>query len=145
MSLPNTREERRCHLNLETPCKERGGNSTMFRGLLAEHLGTEIYVDKKIVLCHACHNGKCSNQEHLYWGTYTDNIEDQKENGTFKSAWTRTVEKYGYEEACKINSRGDKAKGGAGNLGKPKSEEHRRKISEAIKRKHAEKIASVAK
>ena len=87
--LDKTREERRRHLRLETPCNERGGYSTLFRGLLADKLGTEIFIDKKIVLCHACHNEKCSNPEHMYWGSYLDNIEDQKENGTWKSVWNR--------------------------------------------------------
>ena len=45
------------------------------------------------------------------------------------------VDKYGYEEACKKNSRVGNTYG-AGNKGKPKSEEHKRKIAEAIKAKH---------
>ena len=139
MCLPTTREERRAHLNLESDCIERGGNSTMFRGLLAVHLGTEIYESKKVVLCHACHNPKCSNPEHLYWGTYKDNIEDQKENGTWKDVWTRRVEKHGLEEAKRQQARGDKSAGGKANKGKPKSEEHRRKIAEAIRQKHLTK------
>ena len=138
MCLPNTREERRAHLKLDEACKERGGNSTMFRGLLADYLGTEIYIDKKVVLCHACHNENCSNPVHMYWGTYKDNIEDQKENGTWKDVWTRRVEKHGLEEAKKQNARNaNPSKAGKGNKGKTKSEEHKRKIAEAIKRKHA--------
>ena len=128
--------ERKKHLKLDTPCKERGGYSTMFRGLLADFLETDIFVDKKIVLCHACHNAKCSNTEHLYWGTYQDNIDDQIANGTWKTVWERSVEKYGLEEACKRNARGNKAAGGRANKGKPKSEEHKKKIAEAIKRKY---------
>lgn len=137
MCLPNTREERRKHLNLKEACKERGGNSTMFRGLLADFLGTEIYVDKKVVLCHACHNEGCSNPLHMYWGTYKDNIQDQIENGTWKNIWERRVEKHGLEEAKKQNARNaNPSKAGKGNKGKPKSEEHKRKIAEAIRRKH---------
>lgn len=137
--LDKTREERRRHLRLETPCNERGGYSTLFRGLLADKLGTEIFIDKKIVLCHACHNEKCSNPEHMYWGSYLDNIEDQKENGTWKSVWDRTVDKYGYEEAVRMNGIGNKSAGGRANKGIPKSEEHRKKISEALK-KRKEKV-----
>ena len=138
--LDKPREERRRHLRLETPCNERGGYSTLFRGLLADRLGTEIFIDKKIVLCHACHNEKCSNPDHMYWGSYLDNIEDQKENGTWKSVWDRTVEKYGYEEAVRMNGIGNKSAGGKANKGIPKSEDHRKKISEALK-KRKEQVA----
>jgi hypothetical protein len=44
------------------------------------------------------------------------------------------VEKYGIEEARRRQSKGrDHSRAGKGNAGKPKSDEHRRKISEAIK------------
>lgn len=112
----------------------------MFRGLLADFLNTEIFVDKKIVLCHACHNEKCSNPLHLYWGTYKDNIVDQKENGTWKDVWTRRVEKHGIEEATRQQARGNKAAGGKANKGIPKSEEHKKKIAEAIKRKYSSNL-----
>lgn len=134
--LEHSKDERQKHLKLDAPCKERGGYSTMFRGLLADFLGTEIFIDKKIVLCHACHNAKCSNPEHLYWGSYKENLDDQIANGTWKNAWERSVEKYGLEEACRRNARGDKSAGGKANKGKPKSEEHKKKIAEAIKRKY---------
>lgn len=40
------------------------------------------------------------------------------------------VEKYGYEEACKMNSKGKTGNTyGSGNKGKPKSDEHKAKIS----------------
>ena len=144
MCLPLTREERRAHLHLENACIDRGGNSTMFRGLLAAFLGTEIYESKKIVLCHACHNPKCSNPEHLYWGTYTDNIIDQKENGTWKDVWTRRVEKYGLEEALRQQAHGDKSAGGKANKGKPKSEEHKKKIADSLKKKYNVNTAPMA-
>jgi len=137
MCLPETRKERRAHLNLESNCIERGGNSTMFRGILAVHLGTEIFEAKKVCLCHACHNPNCSNPEHLYWGTYQDNIQDQKDNGTWQNIWERRVAKHGLEEAKKQNARNaNPSKAGAGNKGKKKSLEHRKKIAEAIKRKY---------
>ncbi|HET8688790.1 MAG TPA: hypothetical protein VFM18_19405 [Methanosarcina sp.] len=131
-----SREERQKHLKLNEPCKERGGNSTQHRGILVEYLDV-TFPKGRILLCHACGNGKCSNPRHLYWGTDRENIvEDGKQFGTHKSPWERMVEKYGYEEACRINS--DRKKGNsyaAGNKGKPKSEEHRRKISETLKQK----------
>ena len=36
-----------------------------------------------------------------------------------------------------MNARTDKAKAGAGNKGKPKSEEHKRKIADALRKKNA--------
>lgn len=134
--LDKLQTERKQHLKLKLPCKERGGNSTMFRGLLADFLNTDIFIDKKILLCHACHNAKCSNPEHLYWGSYKENINDQIANGTWKNVWERQVDKYGYEEACNRNARGNKAAGGKANKGKPKSEEHKKKISESLKKKY---------
>ena len=42
------------------------------------------------------------------------------------------VEKYGYEEARKMQAKGNKSAGGRGNRGKPKSPEHRKKISNSL-------------
>jgi len=125
---------RQKHLNLTEECIERGGNSTNHRGVLAQYLNTAIY-GRPADLCHACHNGLCSNPKHLYWGTRKENTQDARNNGTWKSAWQHTVEKYGYEIACKMNAKGNKAAGGRANKGIPKSESHRRKISESLKKK----------
>ena len=130
--LAKEQKERQDHLDLNTECKERGGNSTNHRGVLAEYLDTPIY-GSPADLCHACHNDKCSNPKHLYWGSRKENIQDAKDNGTFKTVWERTVEKYGYEEACRMQAQGDKSAGGKANKGKPKSAEHRRKISESLR------------
>jgi hypothetical protein len=98
---------RQTHLDLSESCVERGGNSTVHKGVLAEYLNTNIPVSVKPVidLCHACHNDKCSNPRHLYWGTRSENIFDSKNDGTWKSPWDRMIDKYGYDEACKMNSR----------------------------------------
>ena len=134
--ITRSREERRKHLDLTESCCERGGNSTNHKGVLAQYLDTTI-PSGRILLCHACNNSKCSNPKHLYWGTDKENIMiDSKENGTWKSPWDRTVEKYGYDEACRRNARGNKSAGGKANKGKHKSEEHKKKIAEAIKRKY---------
>jgi len=134
--INRTREERRQHLNLSEPCCERGGNSTNHKGVLSEYLGTTI-PKGRILLCHGCHNSLCSNPRHLYWGTDRENILiDSVENGTHLNPWERSVQKYGLEEAKRRNSRGNKAAGGKGNKGKPKSEEHKKKIAESIKRKY---------
>ena len=98
-----SREERRKHLHLESDCIEIGGLSQFFRGLLAHHLGTTIG-DRSVYVCHACNNPKCSNPNHLYWGTPTDNIIDQKEAGTWKSAYQKMLEKNGPEATRKMLS-----------------------------------------
>ena len=126
-------KQRQSHLDLNEECKERGGNSTNHRGVLAQYLDTPIY-GRPADLCHACHNDKCSNPKHLYWGTRKENVKDSRDNGTFKTPFERTVEKYGYEEACRRNARGDKSAGGKANKGKSKSAEHRKKISESLMR-----------
>ena len=136
--IQRSREERRQHLNLEEACCERGGNSTNHKGVLAEYLGTTI-PKGRILLCHACHNGDCSNPRHLYWGTDKDNlaIDRAEQPGGCKTIWERTVEKYGYEEACRMNSRRSQGnKNGSGNKGKPKTEEHKKNIAESVKNKY---------
>lgn len=123
---------RQAHLQLDEPCYERGGISTNHRGVLAQYLDTPIY-GRPALLCHACHNEKCSNPKHLYWGTAKENTADALANGTFKTPWEYKVEKYGYDEAVRLNAKGNKSAGGKGNKGKPKSAEHRRKISESLR------------
>ena len=129
-----SKEERQSYLKLQEPCLERGGNSTNHRGILAQFLDSDI-PGHTILLAHACNNPKCSNPHHLYWSTHYENtVEDGIKFGTWKNPWERTVEKYGLEKALEMKKEGDKAKGGAANKGKPKSEEHKRKISESLKK-----------
>ena len=91
--LKKDRHERRNHLDLSSPCIEIGGDSRVCRGLMAHHLKTTMNY-RKAYVCHACHNSKCSNPLHLYWGTPTDNYLDQVENGTHASIYDRTKKKY---------------------------------------------------
>lgn len=128
-------EDRQMYIDLTEECIERGGNSTIHKGVLAIFLGTTIPSGYRILLCHKCNNPKCSNPKHLYFGTPKENVTDSKNNGTWISVWDRMVSKYGYEGACKINSKGNKAAGGKANKGKPKSEEHKKRISDALKAK----------
>lgn len=136
-----SKTERQAHVDRQEECLERGGNSTCHRGVLAQYLGTVIPMKRTAILAHACNNPECSNPRHLYWATDSENIvEDGIEFGTWKSAWERTVDKYGYKEACAMRGRQKAGNtNAAGNKGKPKSEEHKRKIAEAIRKKHAER------
>lgn len=80
--MRKSREERRKHLRLGHPCIEIGGTSKQFRGLLAHFLRTTIpktKTQRNWHLCHGCHNSKCSNPVHLYWGTCRDNRLDYLE------------------------------------------------------------------
>jgi hypothetical protein len=135
-------EERQAHLKLDDPCIERGGQSMYLKGLVAHLRDTTIPDGKKIHVCHACHNAKCSNPDHLYWGTASENRRDAWDNGHNKTIWQLTVDKHGLEEAKKMFGKRDHSKAGRGNKGKPKSEEHKRKLSEAIKEKARKKKQS---
>jgi len=129
--ITQSKVERQQHIDLNDPCVERGGPqkgglSSYCKGLMAHLLDTTIPSGHKIHICHACNNEKCSNPKHLYWGTAQENRLDQKKD----SVWERTVKKYGEEEAKRMNSKIRKGNtNGSGNKGKPKSEEHKRKIA----------------
>ena len=101
--ISKTQVERQSHLVLSEPCVERGGGggSYILRGLLAHYLDTTIPKGGKILLCHACHNKACSNPNHLYWGTASENCFDALKAGV-KTAWDKTVEKHGVEGAREI-------------------------------------------
>ena len=134
-----SRESRTAHVDMTEPCIERGGNSTVHRGILAQYLETNL--PEKIDLCHNCGNGKCSNPKHLYWGTRKENIEDAKRPGTWVNAWDRLVERIGVEAAREhMKNIADPIKAGSGNKGKPKSDSHKEKIAKnhrGGRKKHA--------
>lgn len=132
--IKQSKFDRQRHLDLSEECLNRGGNSTVHKGVLAQFLNTNI-PSGRILLCHACHNGLCSNPKHLYWGTDKENLDDAKQNGTFKNISQRTVEKYGLEQALEFQRRGDKTAGGKAGKGRRKSEEQKRKTSETLKNK----------
>ena len=110
--------ERQKHLLLSTPCEERGGVSKDFRGLLARELDTSMPcggAGRRIHLCHACNNHKCSNPLHLYWGTPLENHQDQVAHGTWILPSDRLKKKLGSPEAIKafyarLGSLGGKAR-----------------------------------
>ena len=141
--IKKDKTERQKHLDLSQECWIRGGNSTNHKGVLAQYLNTTI-PSGRILLCHACGNRDCSNPKHLYWGTDRENIvEDGSKFNTWKPTNQRMIEKYGLEGYRKIlsdNAKGNKS--GAGNKGKSKSEEHKKKISEAITEKYKRRLTS---
>jgi hypothetical protein len=100
-----SREERTSHLDLDSPCDMRGGESKHFKGLLAHHLNTTI-PKGFIYLCHACHNGGCSNVKHLYWGTPKDNRRDFMTTENYVPFPEVLVRKFGEEkvrEMARVN------------------------------------------
>lgn len=128
-----SQEQRQQHLNLNEDCIMRGGQSMYLKGLLAHILGTTIPSGKKIHVCHACHNELCSNPNHIYWGTPSENVLDAYDNGK-KTIWESMVEKYGEAKAREMQRRPKEvaSKGGKKNKGISKTEAHKKKISNAI-------------
>ena len=129
----NSREKRKEMLNLLDPCHERGLKySTQLVALVAYHYDTTLPENgNKIVVCHGCNNSKCSNPNHMYWGTKRDNKLDDYEFGNQKSIYQSMIEKYG-EEETKTILRERASKGGKGNKGKTKSKSHKEKISKSL-------------
>jgi hypothetical protein len=94
--LKEPKIQRQKHIDLSEQCLERGGNSTNHKGVLAQFLNTNIPENKigiKYLLCHACHNGKCSNPKHLYWGTFKENVNDSIIIGTHSSCRTENIQR----------------------------------------------------
>jgi hypothetical protein len=108
-----SREERRSHLDLQEECIEIGGDSRLFRGLLAHFLKTTIGT-RDIYVCHACNNSDCSNPTHLYWGTPKDNWQDAKESGTWENVHSRMLKKHGEKKTSEILSSNASKAGKAG-------------------------------
>ncbi len=141
---------RQKHLNLSEKCIERSNDSihisTMCRGLMGHILNTTIPKGNKIYVCHACNNGKCSNPNHLYWGTAKENHEDLVALGGYLNAYEKTIKKYGLEKTIemrdaarkKATEASTKARKGV-KLG-PMSKDHKAKISESIKMWHKQRV-----
>ena len=123
--------DRQKHLRLSEPCVDRGGGcySPELKGLLAYILDTTIPYKVKVLVCHACNNSKCSNPFHIYWGTYKENHDDMMRNGG-RTFWQIVVDKYGPERAKQFKY---SVKGNRGGVGVPKSDEHKKKISDSVR------------
>lgn len=136
-----SKTERQQHLALGEPCVERGGNSTNHKGVLAQYLDTDIPKGYRVLLCHACNNGKCSNPKHLYWGSPKDNTEDAIIQGTRSNFFEARLKKHGADEVAKMNTASASKMNAAlkqtgyAHLKRPKSEEHKRKIAESLRRR----------
>lgn len=102
-----TKEERQAHLDLNEQCIEIGGDSKKCQGLLAYFLKTTFPTTRRIMICHACHNGKCSNVKHLYWGNMSENTKDSYKSGKRKPSGFGAMSK-------KLHKR-ISSKGGLGN------------------------------
>lgn len=138
--IQKTQMERQLHLKLADPCTERGGMSSYCKGLLAHILDTTIPSGRSVHVCHACHNAKCSNPYHLYWGTPRENLIDAINNGKASNPYEALVNKVGEEEAkLRMGRSGNQNAKGKTHI---KSEEHKKKIAEAIRRKHKERAAN---
>lgn len=131
-----SKAHRQKHLRLSEPCLIRGGFSTECKVLLAHLHGTTVPKGRKIQVCHACHNADCTNPNHLYWGTSSENKLDEIENSGM-TFWDRIVAKHGEEGARAIQRHKNQAAAGRGNKGKPKSEAHRKAIAEGLKKRYA--------
>lgn len=79
--MKRSQRDRQSHFNLTENCIEIGGDSREYRGLLAFYLKTTIPKGMKVHLCHACHNARCSNPRHLYWGSPKENLKDALDSG----------------------------------------------------------------
>ena len=76
----------------------------------------------------------------MYWGTSRENVLDARMDGK-KTIWEYMVEKYGEEgarEKQRLSSE-TASRNAKGLFGTKKSEDHKKKIAESVKRYHQSK------
>lgn len=90
-----SKQERQKHIKLKEPCQF--GNTYMLRclkELLATYLHTGIPNGHMILCCHACNDGRCTNLNHVYFGTPKENSQD----GLDKARTKTRIEVFCYPE-----------------------------------------------
>lgn len=136
-------EERRRHLDLSKPCfcifenPQNCNTNQSHRGILGWVLKTTLPRGHKYHLCHACNNHWCSNPYHQYWGTVTENHQDQVQAGTWSNITERTRRKHG-DEFMEDFYRRVGSLGGKAGRGRVLTKEHREALSLSLKgKKHS--------
>jgi hypothetical protein len=61
--------------------KENGGTRTTTASRIAVELTTGEPIPAGLLVCHECDNPPCCNPNHLFLGTYTDNVRDAMRKG----------------------------------------------------------------
>lgn len=54
------------------------------------------FIDDNLLVCHKCDNPKCINPEHLFLGTYSENMNDCKAKGRLVVSIGREFKKGDY-------------------------------------------------
>lgn len=74
-------------------------NHALVHGIVFKLAGREC--NTPLVVCHTCANKLCVNPDHLYAGSYSDNMNDSVLNGTHGK-----VGKEGYREIYQLRQKG---------------------------------------
>ena len=96
MYMNQTKTERQSHIDLNERCVNVADDvnprtqRSHVRAALSKFMGTGPI--KGAHAAHACHNPRCSNMKHVYWGTPKENMEDAIENGLEFNSSPRAVE-----------------------------------------------------
>jgi hypothetical protein len=68
------------------------------------------FINKKVLACHTCHNRKCCNPKHLYWGDNFTNARDKNTDGTDANGEKSVLSKITKKQVLEIREK--YAKGG---------------------------------
>lgn len=112
--MARTKYQRQKHLKLNEKCLYIGTRgSRECRALLAHYLGTTIPHGTNAVLAHACNHSLCSNPRHIYWATWSENVNDAFNCGAAsgRRSWESLVKKHGLKKARELRGLAGK-KGG---------------------------------